>query len=374
MKNFFAPLICLGVTVPLTFLVIGPLATWLSQILANSYQGIYVLAPWLAGAAMGALWQVCVIFGLHWGLVPLMINNLAVLGHDSMLPMLLPAVFGQVGAALGIFLRTHDARQKMLAGSSVTAGIFGITEPAVYGVNLPLRRPFIFGCVAGAIGGAIVGFSDTHVYSFGFANIFTIAQMIPPGGVNATLWGGVIGTVVALVLSCGLTLVAGMPGRTMPESAVSVGENDVLSPMTGTVLALDHVPDTTFASGLLGSGVAIIPSDNKVVSPFAGVVASLFQTKHAIGLLSENGIEVLIHVGIDTVKLDGKPFTAHVKVGDKVQPGDLLLEFDRQAIIDAGYDLATPIIISNSDEYREVVTVAATSVNAGAPLLSVNHQ
>ena len=374
MKNFFAPLICLGVTVPLTFLVIGPLATWLSQMLANGYQTVYVLAPWLAGAAMGALWQVCVIFGLHWGLVPLMINNLAVLGHDSMLPMLLPAVFGQVGAALGIFLRTRDARQKMLAGSSVTAGIFGITEPAVYGVNLPLRRPFIFGCVAGAIGGAIVGFSDTHVYSFGFANIFTIAQMIPPGGVDATLWGGIIGTVVALVLSCGLTLLAGMPGNTAPENVVSAGENDVLSPMTGTVLALDQVPDTTFASGLLGSGAAIIPSDNKVVAPFAGVVASLFQTKHAIGLLSNSGIEVLIHVGIDTVKLDGRPFTAHVKVGDKVQPGDLLLEFDRQAIIDAGYDLATPIIISNSDEYREVATVAATSVNAGAPLLSVSHQ
>lgn len=374
MKNFFAPLICLAVTVPLTFLVIGPLATWLSQLLANGYQWIYVLAPWLAGAAMGALWQVCVIFGLHWGLVPLMINNLAVLGHDSMLPMLLPAVFGQVGAALGIFLRTRDARQKMLAGSSVTAGIFGITEPAVYGLNLPLRRPFIFGCVAGAIGGAIVGFSDTHVYSFGFANIFTIAQMIPPGGVNATLWGGIIGTVVALVLSCGLTLVAGMPGHTTSEVAASAGENEVLSPMTGTVLALDQVPDTTFASGLLGSGAAIIPATNQVVAPFAGEVASLFQTKHAIGLLSKSGIEVLIHVGIDTVKLDGRPFTAHVKVGDSVQPGDLLLEFDRQAIIDAGYDLTTPIIISNSDEYRDVMTVAATSVTAGAPLLSVSHQ
>lgn len=376
MKNFFTPLICLAVTVPLTFLVIGPIATWLSQLLANGYQWIYVLAPWLAGAAMGALWQVCVIFGLHWGLVPLMINNLAVLGHDSMLPMLLPAVFGQVGAALGVFLRSRDARQKMLAGSSVTAGIFGITEPAVYGVNLPLRRPFIFGCVAGAIGGAIVGFSDTHVYSFGFANIFTVAQMIPPGGVDATLWGGIFGTLVALVLSCVMTLVAGMPARAAEATpvAVTVGENDVLSPMTGTVLALDQVPDATFASGLLGNGAAIIPSDNKVIAPFAGEVASLFATKHAIGLLSDSGIEVLIHVGIDTVKLDGKPFTAHVKVGDKVQPGDLLLEFDRQAIIDAGYDLATPIIISNSDEYRDVVTVAATAVQAGTPLLCVSHQ
>lgn len=221
MKNFFTPLICLAVTVPLTFLVIGPVATWLSQLLANGYQVIYVLAPWLAGAAMGALWQVCVIFGLHWGLVPLMINNLAVLGHDSMLPMLLPAVMGQVGAALGVFLRTRDARLKMLAGSSVTAGIFGITEPAVYGVNLPLRRPFIFGCVAGSIGGAIVGLSQAYVYSFGFANIFTIAQMIPPGGIDASLWGGIIGTVVALILSCVLTLVAGMPGRAVETTPVA---------------------------------------------------------------------------------------------------------------------------------------------------------
>ncbi|MGC0992342.1 PTS beta-glucoside transporter subunit IIABC [Pantoea agglomerans] len=376
MKNFFAPLICLSVTVPLTFLVIGPLATGLSQILANGYQWIYALAPWLAGAALGALWQVCVIFGLHWGLVPLMINNLAVLGHDSMLPMLLPAVMGQVGAALGVFLRSRDARQKMLAGSSVTAGIFGITEPAVYGVNLPLRRPFIFGCVAGAIGGAIVGFSSTHVYSFGFANIFTIAQMIPPGGVDSTLWGGIAGTLLALVLGCGMTLVAGMPRNTTPDAAspVTPGEDDILSPMTGTVLALDQIPDPTFASGLLGQGAAIIPSDNKVIAPFAGEVASLFQTRHAIGLLSHSGVELLIHVGIDTVRLGGKPFTAHVKVGDTFSAGDLLLEFDRQAILDAGYDLATPIIITNSDEYPEVMTVAGTAVTAGTPLLSVTRQ
>ena len=376
MKNFFAPLICLAITVPLTFLVIGPLATGLSQMLAQGYQWIYQLAPWLAGAAMGALWQVCVIFGLHWGLVPLMINNLAMLGHDSMLPMLLPAVMGQVGAALGIFLRSGDARQKVLAGSSVTAGFFGITEPAVYGVNLPLRRPFYFGCVAGAIGGAIVGLSDTQVYSFGFANIFTVAQMIPPGGVDSTLWGGIIGTLVALVLSCGMTLLAGMPGSRSRADApmpVTLSENAVLSPMTGSVLPLSQLPDPTFASGLLGQGAAIIPSGNQVIAPFAGKVASLFQTRHAIGLLSNSGIEVLIHVGIDTVRLEGKPFTAFVKVGDIVQPGDLLLEFDRQAIIDAGYDLATPIIISNSEEYQQVETVAAASVVAGAPLLSVSQ-
>lgn len=376
MKNFFTPAICLAVVVPLTFLAIGPVATWLSQLLAHGYQIIYAVAPWLAGAAMGALWQVCVIFGLHWGLIPLMINNLTVLGQDSMLPMLLPAVMGQVGAALGIFLRSRDARQKVLAGSAISAGIFGITEPAIYGLNLPLRRPFIFGCVAGAIGGAIVGFSDSHVYSFGFANIFTLAQMIPPQGIDATLWGGAIGIVAALVISCALTFVAGLPKSSVEQAAVvtaQAGENDILAPMSGSVLALDQVPDGTFASGLLGQGVAIIPATGKVIAPFSGEVASLFQTKHAIGLLSDSGIELLIHVGIDTVKLNGEPFTAHVKEGDRVQAGDLLLEFDRQAILDAGYDLATPIIISNSDGYRSVDIVSGSVVDAGQPLLSVSH-
>ncbi|EOY5383472.1 PTS beta-glucoside transporter subunit IIABC [Cronobacter dublinensis] len=371
-KNFFTPLLCLGVTVPLTFLLIGPVATWLSQMLAHGYQFMYAFAPWLAGAAAGALWQVCVIFGLHWGLVPLMVNNLAVLGQDSLLPMLLPAIMGQVGAALAVFLRARDARQRTLAGSAVTAGIFGITEPAVYGVNLPLRRPFIFGCVAGAVGGAIVGFSSAHVYSFGFASIFTLAQMIPPGGIDATLWGGVLGTLVALVLACGLTLVAGLPPREniAARDRQPVPDNAALAPLSGTVLALENVPDPTFASGLLGQGAAIIPSDNQVRAPFAGVVASLFATRHAIGLQGDNGMELLIHVGIDTVKLDGQLFTARVSVGDRVQPGDVLIEFDRQAIIDAGYDLTTPIIISNSDSYRMVTTVAATAITAGMPLLT----
>lgn len=376
MKNFFTPAICLAVVVPLTFLLIGPLATWLSHLLAQGYQIIYAVAPWLAGAAMGALWQVCVIFGLHWGLIPLMINNLTVLGHDSMLPMLLPAVMGQVGAVLGILLKTRDARQKVLAGSAFSAGIFGITEPAIYGLTLPLRRPFIFGCVAGAIGGAIVGFSNAHVYSFGFGNIFTVAQMIPPQGLDSTVWGGVVGIFAALIISCGLTFFAGLPRASAAPGTVAVAPvsaNDILAPMSGSVIALDQVPDSTFASGLLGRGVAIIPAVGKVIAPFPGEVASLFQTKHAIGLQSDSGIELLIHVGIDTVKLDGVPFTAHVKEGDRVQAGDLLIEFDRQAILDAGYDLATPIIISNSDDYREIDTVAPSAVEAGQPLLSVSH-
>ncbi|RPH29155.1 PTS beta-glucoside transporter subunit IIABC [Buttiauxella warmboldiae] len=374
-RNFFTPLFCLAITVPLTFLLIGPAATWLSQILAHGYQAIYAFAPWLAGAVMGAIWQVCVIFGLHWGMVPLMINNLSVLGYDTLLPLLLPAIMGQVGACLGIFLRTRDTRLKMLAGSAVSAGIFGITEPAVYGVTLPNRRPFIFGCVAGAIGGAIVGFSHSNVYSFGFANIFTLAQMIPPAGIDASVWGAIVGMILALVLACALTCIAGLPrSEAVGSTAVAAGDNDILAPMSGTVLAMSQLPDSTFASGLLGEGAAIIPLNGKVTAPFYGEVASLFQTRHAIGLLSNSGIEVLIHIGIDTVKLNGQHFTTHVKVGDKIKPGDLLIEFDRQAILEAGYDLATPVIISNSDQYQAVRrNTDDYAIDSGMPFLTVSR-
>ena len=165
--------------------------------------------------------------------------------------------------------------------------------------------------------------------------------MIPPGGIDASVWGGLIGTGVAFVLACVLTFFAGLPRGSAAPGAVTVAPasaNDILAPMSGSVIALEQVPDSTFASGLLGKGVAIIPAVGQVIAPFPGEVASLFQTKHAIGLQSDSGIELLIHVGIDTVKLDGVPFTAHVKEGDRVQAGDLLIEFDRRAILDAGYD------------------------------------
>lgn len=210
-KSFFTPLICLAVTVPLTFLAIGPLATALSQLLADGFQFVYKAVPWLAGGLLGALWQVCVIFGVHWGLIPLMMNNMAVLGQDPMLVILLPAVFGQVGAALGVFLKTRDARLKALAGSSTLSGVFGITEPAVYGVTLPYRRPFIFGCIGGALGGAIVALSHSQAYSFGLASIFTLAQIIPASGIDSSVWGAIVGAALSLILACLLTVVAGLP-------------------------------------------------------------------------------------------------------------------------------------------------------------------
>ncbi|WP_241576185.1 PTS beta-glucoside transporter subunit IIABC [Rosenbergiella collisarenosi] len=385
-KSFFTPVICLVTVVPLTFLAIGPLATWLSHLLAEGCELIYNFAPWLAGAALGAAWQICVIFGLHWGLVPITFNNLAVFGQDSMLPMVLPAVLGQVGAVLGIFLYSKDPRQKALAGSSFSAGIFGITEPAIYGLTLPLRRPFIIGCVAGSLGGAIVGFYASHTYSFGLPNIFTLVQIIPSSGIDSTVWGAFIGNAVAVLVGCLGTycwgrrqpLASNLSAAATPIVQPAMGPADltpqsltVLSPMMGQVIALSDIPDPTFAGGLLGQGVGILPDKGEVRAPFSGTVESLFLTKHALGLRSEQGIELLIHVGIDTVKLAGLPFTAHIAEGDSFTAGDLLLTFDCQAITDAGLSLVTPILVTNSDEFSEVNCLGVGDVAEQQPLIMI---
>ena len=375
MKNFFSPAICLAVVVPLTFLVIGPVATWLSHLLANGYQFIYAFAPWLAGAVLGAMWQVCVIFGLHWGLVPLMINNMTVLGHDSMLPIILPAVIAQVGAVLGIFLATRDARQRVLAGSAFSAGLFGITEPAIYGLTLPLRRPFIFGCVAGAIGGAITAFSNSYAYSFGLPNIFFPAQMIPPGGIDASVWGGLIGTGVAFVLACVLTFFAGLPRASAAPGAVTVAPasaNDILAPMSGSVIALEQVPDEAFASKAVGDGIAVKPTSNIVVAPAAGTVVKIFNTNHAFCLETNNGAEIVVHMGIDTVALEGKGFKRLVEEGTDVKAGEPILEMDLDFLNANARSMISPVVCSNSDDYSALVILASGKVVAGqTPLYEI---
>lgn len=381
LRNFFSPLLCLAIVVPLTFLLIGPAATWLSHLLANGYQAIHAFNPIIAGALIGALWQVCVIFGLHWGLVPLMINNLSVLGRDTMVPLLLPAVMGQVGATLGVMLRTRDAKLRVMAGSAVTAGIFGITEPAVYGVTLPNKRPFIFGCIGGALGGAVIGYFHSAVYSFGLASVFSFAQIIPPTGFDATVLGAIAGTLLSFFFAAIASYLFGLapqPAEVAEEapaaapSATPLNRKTlVASPMSGDVLPLDQIADPTFASGLLGKGAAIVPQQGRAVSPVNGTVASLFKTRHAIGIESDDGAQVLIHIGIDTVKLDGQHFTAHVAEGDRVQQGDLLIEFDLAAIRAAGFDTTTPIIISNTEDYIDVLATDLGPVQEQAPLLTL---
>ncbi|EFA1466544.1 PTS beta-glucoside transporter subunit IIABC, partial [Escherichia coli] len=197
-KNFFTPLLCLMVITPVTFLLVGPLSTWISELIAAGYLWLYQAVPAFAGAVMGGFWQIFVMFGLHWGLVPLCINNFTVLGYDTMIPLLMPAIMAQVGAALGVFLCERDAQKKVVAGSAALTGLFGITEPAVYGVNLPRKYPFVIACISGALGATIIGYAQTKVYSFGLPSIFTFMQTIPSTGIDFTVWASVIGGVIAI--------------------------------------------------------------------------------------------------------------------------------------------------------------------------------
>lgn len=379
-KNMFTPLFALVITGTLTFLLIGPITTKAAMLLADGYLFLYHANPIIAGAFMGAIWQILVIFGLHWGLIPIALNNLSTVKYDTLLPLLLPAVFGQVGASLGVMLRTRDARLKTLSGSAVLAGIFGITEPAVYGVTLPNRKPFIFGCIGGAIGGAIIGYYQSAIYSFGLVSVFSFAQIIPPSGFDATVTGAIVGTLLSFTFAVVMSYFFGLnqPQPMAVDKATQLpnqrsGDITLTSPMNGHVVALTEVNDPTFASGLMGQGIALFPSEGRVLSPVNGVVESLFKTHHAIGIKSDKGVEVLVHVGIDTVKLDGQYFTAHVKKDMRVKQGDLLLTFDCEKISVAGYDLTTPIIITNSEDYSAIVPLQAKTVMAQMPLITITN-
>ncbi len=383
-KRFISPLCGLLITVPMTFIAIGPIATFLSDSIASGIMFVYQLSPVIASMILAAVWQILVIFGVHWGLIPIFMNNIAVSGTDFILPVLIPAVFGQTGATLGVMLRTKDRELRTLTSSSFLSGLFGITEPAIYGVNLPNKKPFIFGCIGAAIGGGIVGLYQTLIYSFGFPSIFIFIQIIPPSGINSAFYAVVIATFLAFIIAALLSYFWGLPklvnGDDAAHNAQSTAQRNsirymqISSPLTGTVMPLSQVDDPTFASELMGKGIAIIPTVGEVVAPENGEIVSLFRTKHAIGFLTDKGVELLIHIGIDTVKLDGQYFQTHVEMGDKVTKGHELVSFDIKAIKDAGFAITTPVIITNSDNYREISTIInKETVVSGELLLQLSQ-
>ena len=384
-KKFIAPLFGLIITVPLTFAVIGPVVSFLSDSVASGIIFVYELNSVIASMILAALWQVMVVFGIHWGLVPFAMNNISVYHEDFMIPILFPAVFAQVGAVLAVMLRSKDPQVKTLASSSVLSGIFGVTEPAIYGINLPLKRPFIIGCVSSMIGGGIIGYYHSVIYSFSFISVFSFLQLIPATGIDEKFYAVVFGSIISFVVATIVTYLFGIPknkdvadGNQVPSSSEKKAEeikqrNTISSPMTGKLVELKEVNDATFASGLMGKGVAIIPSVGEAVAPEDGEVVSLFRTKHAIGFQTDSGAEMLIHIGIDTVKLDGQHFEAHVEAGQKVKKGERLVSFDIGAIKLAGFEVTTPIIITNSDDYLDVECIfKQDDVQQGDALLALS--
>lgn len=387
-KKFIAPLLGIIITVPLTFAVIGPVVAFLSDIVAAGIINVYELNSVIASMILAGLWQVMVIFGIHWGMVPFAMNNFALYSQDFMMPILFPAVFAQVGAVLAVMLRSKDPQMKTLASSSVLSGIFGVTEPAIYGINLPLKRPFVIGCISAMIGGGIVGYYHSVIYSFSFISIFSFLQLIPPTGIDEKFYAVVFGSLISFGVSTTVTYLFGITkdkkaaDENQPQNNEDKKQTDevkqvdtitISSPMTGKVIPLSQVNDPTFAGELMGKGSAIIPTIGQALAPEDGEVVSLFRTKHAIGLVTNSGAEILIHIGIDTVKLDGQHFEAHIEAGSKVKKGDLLVSFDIDAIKQAGFEVTTPIIITNTDNYKDIQTIfMQDDIQAGDALLALN--
>ena len=389
-KPLLTPLICFVIMVPATIMVIGPASAITANAIANGYNALVAFAPALAGAIIGGLWQVVVIFGVHWGITPVVLANFDMYGYDTFQAFQTIAVVAQVAAAFGVFIKSRNKEFKGVALSAGITGIFGITEPTIYGVTLRLKKPFICGCAGGAIGAVVLSFFHSAYYAYaGLPGLLTIVNAI-----NKDAPMSFIGEAAACVIASVITIVAiqivgfddpaGESGETEvaeidTESAsddsqetAAVEAKEIESPLTGTIIPLSEVHDEVFASEMMGKGCAIIPEEGKVYAPFDGKVVGLLDSHHAVGMESTDGVEVLIHVGMDTVKLNGRCFTIHVEEGEQVKKGQLLLEFDIPGIKEAGYEVTTPVIITNSDEFHDVQMKAEGQVTAGTQILELS--
>ncbi|WP_413376747.1 beta-glucoside-specific PTS transporter subunit IIABC [Alkalihalobacillus sp. 1P02AB] len=371
---FMIPMLALILVVPLTVLIFGPFGVYVGNGIGAVIGFLAERSGLITGAVMGASWTFLTLFGLHWGLVPIIIQNLSA-GGDPLLSMLAAGVFAQIGVATGIFFKTKDKKLKTLAGSTLLPGtLAGVTEPMLYGLILRYRKTLIYVAGAGAIGGAINGVLGSQSLVFNFVSFLSIPAYSP-------MVFHMIGAFTAFALALLATIMLGfevkgkkekeVTEKTDPDTQSLTRKESISSPLTGEVKALKDVNDPAFASEAMGKGIAIKPTVGEVVSPVEGTVTAVFPTGHAIGITSSNGAEILIHVGINTVQLNGKFFTPLIKQGDSVKQGDLLVEFDLEKIKEAGFDVTTPIIITNTEKYIEVVGSNKEVIQAKEDLLTL---
>ena len=395
-KFFFVPMLTLLVAIPAGLLIIGPLATFGSTLIAEGVMAVRNFSPLLAGGIVGLFWQILVIFGLHWGFIPVYINNIMTNGFDNVMMPFFACTFATSAVVLAIFCKTKNRHLKEMALPNFISGIFGVTEPAIYGILLPLKKPFIISCVAGGIGGAFYGAFNFRKFMVGGMGIFELPAMIEPDG----SWGNFIvalaGIGITMVIAFAATMILYKDKKeeavevqdgeetlkqvSEPEAAVQEKEEkqeslfvqtEIASPMKGKVLKLESIKDDAFASAVLGKGAAVLPEEGKVYAPADGVISTLFPTLHALGLETDEGVELLIHIGLDTVQLNGEGFEAKVSQGDRVKKGQLLVTFDKEFIESKGYCMETPVIVTNTDDFLEVVEIGEGETVPGDGLLKV---
>lgn len=375
LQNFFVPFFVLIISLPIGLLVIGPVVSLLTTVLSNMFAGLYAFSPIVTAFVIGALWQCLVIFGLHWALVPMAMVNIGNLGYDTILPGMLGTTFAATGVLAAMYLKLKDENKKALAIPGVISAFCGVTEPAIYGFLLPEKTPFVFSCIGGAVGGAIMGTVAVKQYVIGGLGIFSVVNFISPKGNATGMIISLIAGAVSLVVGFVLTMIFYKTNDQQVENkeVTKLEEETILAPIKGEVKPIEESSDAAFDSGALGKGVVILPEEGKVYAPVTGTVTVLFPSLHAIGITSDAGIELLIHIGINTVQLNGEGFTAHIKQGDQIKQGQLLVEFDMNKIKEAGYSLETPVLVTNYADLKEVKNTNASSVQLQETLIEVKY-
>ncbi|MFB5355186.1 beta-glucoside-specific PTS transporter subunit IIABC [Enterococcus faecalis] len=370
LKIIMVPTLSLLLMIPATLLLFGPIGIYLGDGVNWLYYYIMNLSPILLGGFIGGIWCVLVIFGAHRGLVPIGINDVARTGRQNLLAFAGAANFSQAGAAFGVFVRTKNKGLKAVAASATVTALFGITEPAIYGANLRLKKPMIYAVASGAAGGALMGWGGSYGTAFANQGLLTI-PVYAEAGTKAFICY-LLGCGIAFFGAFLLTIFLGFNDLPLDDSRQEPGlkteigtvkeKRRIQAPVQGQLVSLDQINDEVFASQQMGKTLAIYPTEEQIVSPGNGQVTALYPTHHAIGLKLDNGAEILLHIGINTVELKGRGFETFVKVGERVRLGQKLLSFDKQVIQAAGYDPTVLVIVTNTVEMAIIETTKQTEI------------
>ncbi|WP_421503556.1 beta-glucoside-specific PTS transporter subunit IIABC [Enterococcus faecalis] len=370
LKIIMVPTLSLLLMIPATLLLFGPIGIYLGDGVNWLYYYIMNLSPILLGGFIGGIWCVLVIFGAHRGLVPIGINDVARTGRQNLLAFAGAANFSQAGAAFGVFVRTKNKGLKAVAASATVTALFGITEPAIYGANLRLKKPMIYAVASGAAGGALMGWGGSYGTAFANQGLLTI-PVYAEAGTKAFICY-LLGCGIAFFGAFLLTIFLGFNDLPLDESRQEPGlktetgtvkeKQRIQAPVQGQLVSLDQINDEVFASQQMGKTLAIYPTEEQIVSPGNGQVTALYPTHHAIGLKLDNGAEILLHIGINTVELKGQGFETFVKVGERIRLGQKLLSFDKQIIQVAGYDPTVLVIVTNTAEMTIIETTKQTEI------------
>ena len=368
-KNFLKPMLVVLIEAPIALIVLGPLGAICGNVLSDIVYAVHDRLGFIAIGIVAGIYPFVVMAGMHHAFTPIKLGVIATTGFENFICIgELCSNMAQGAASLAVSVKSKNKDFKQIAGSSAFSALFaGITEPALYGVTLRLKRPMLGACIGAAVGGLFGGFFQMKCFGIATPAIVTIVQYVEEDRAAslliaaATILLTVVVTFIATMI-IGFEDIVDEDEDETPASDVSIESKEeaditVPSPLSGKAVPLSEVKDATFSQEILGKGAAIIPDKGVVYAPFDGKIDVMFETGHALGLTADNGVELLIHVGMDTVNLEGKYFYPKKATGDTIKKGDILLEFDMDGIINAGYDITTPVVVSNTEKYTDIVSL-----------------